>query len=184
MANPTIYTVGYGARTVDELIDALKQHGIEYLVDVRSQPYSKYNPEFSKSALQERIAQGGIRYVFMGDALGGRPNDRSCYVNGKVDYARLRETTFYRSGIERLHTALDKGLRLALMCSEGKPQECHRSKLIGETLVAENVEVLHIDETGAARTHADVIAELTHGQQSLFGPFEMGFKSRKNYEED
>jgi len=178
MSNRAIYTIGYGSRTVEDLAGLLRIYGVEYLIDVRSQPYSKFNPEYTKDALEGAITRLGLRYVFMGDALGGRPDDQDCYVNGKVDYAKVREKAFYKDGIKRLHTALDKGLKVALMCSESKPQECHRTKLIGETLTAEGIEVRHIDDHGAIKTQAEVIAELTHGQQSLF---DMDFMSKKKY---
>jgi len=181
MAGTPIYTIGYGSRTIEDLLALLKQHDIEYLVDVRSQPYSAIKPEFSKSALEARLQQEGLRYVFLGAALGGRPSDPTCYSNGKVDYEQVSARPFYREGIERLHTALGQGLRLALMCSEGKPQECHRTKLIGQTLHAEGIDVRHIDETGAVKTQQDVLDELTHGQQSMFGPPPAVSTSRKKY---
>lgn len=183
MADQAIYTVGYGSRTIEELINLLRRYEIEYLIDVRSQPYSRFKPEYSKDPLEARLKEVGLRYVFMGDALGGRPSDKSCYVNGKVDYARLRALPAYREGIKRLHTALGQGLRVVLMCSEGKPQECHRSKLLGVTLAGEGVEVLHLDEEGGTKTQDEVLFELTHGQQSLFEPTDMTFTSRKRYDE-
>ncbi|MFL5735173.1 MAG: DUF488 family protein [Chloroflexia bacterium] len=183
MANTPIYTIGYGARTVEELLVVLKQHGIAFLVDVRSQPYSSIKPEFSKAPLETRVHQEGIRYVFMGDTLGGRPSDTTLYINGKVDYELVRTKPFYLEGIARLRSALDQGLCLALMCSEGKPQECHRSKLIGYTLDAEGIEVLHIDEIGAIKTQQDVVNDLTHGQQSMFGLPPVVSTSRKKYTE-
>lgn len=168
MGSGVIYTIGYGSRSVEELIRLLQRCHVEYIIDIRSQPYSRFKPEFTKDALQERLEGAGIHYVFMGDTLGGRPTDKSCYVNGKVDYAALRTKPYYQDGIKRLHTALEKNLTIALMCSEGRPQECHRSKLIGETLIEQSVEVKHIDENGYTKTQEEVITELTHGQQTLF----------------
>ncbi len=92
-----------------------------YLIDVRSSPYSRFNPEFSQEALEKHLKQYRIRYVFMGDTLGGRPNDSTCYVDGKVDYAQVREKPFFQQGIERIRTAWEKQLRVALMCSEASP---------------------------------------------------------------
>jgi uncharacterized protein (DUF488 family) len=181
MAGTPIYTIGYSARTIEDLLQFLEQHDIEYLVDVRSQPYSAIKPEFSKAALEARLQQEGFRYVFLGDALGGRPSDPSCYSNGKVDYELVSVKPFYREGIERLHSALGQDLHLALMCSEGKPENCHRTKLIGRTLDAEGIDVRHIDETGAVKTQQDVLDEITHGQQSMFGPPPTVSTSRKKY---
>src|SRR5438045_1657198 len=117
MPTKPMYTIGYGSRSVEELIRLLEQHQIEFLIDIRSQPYSKFKPEYSKDALEEHLRQAGLRYVFMGDSLGGRPKDQSCYVNGKVDYEKLKDKPFYQEGIARLHTALEKDLRVALFCS-------------------------------------------------------------------
>lgn len=181
MSDGVIYTIGYGARSVHELIAALRLYGIEYLIDVRSQPYSRHKPEFSKSALDQAVRDAGLRYVFMGDTLGGRPKDPAYYSGEKVDYVKLREAPFYKEGIARLHTALAKGLVVALMCSEGRPQECHRSKLIGTTLEAMGIEVRHIDETGELRTQAAAMDDITHGQLSFFEDNPGTSTSRKGY---
>ena len=116
-----IFTIGYGNRTVTGLIAVLRQYEIRYLVDVRSQPYSRFKPEFSKEEFGRRLKENGIEYVFLGDKLGGRPRDESCYTNGKVDYEKCRMKPFYTEGIARLRTAWDKQLHIVLMCSEGKP---------------------------------------------------------------
>src|SRR5690348_7267194 len=127
MERVPIYTIGYGNRSMQAFIDLLLRYRIEYVIDVRSQPYSRYNPEFSKKALEQHLQQQGIHYLFMGDTLGGRPADESCYIDGRVDYSRVRTKTFYLQGIQRLRTAWEKQLRVALLCAEIKPQECHRS---------------------------------------------------------
>ena len=175
-----IYTIGYGNRTVDELVAILQQYGIHYLIDVRSSPYSRFKPEFGKEALDQALRPHAIRYVFLGQELGGRPTDPDCFVEGKVDYDRVRVKPFYQAGIERVHTAWQKQLPVVLMCSELRPQECHRAKLIGETLTSLGLPVQHIDENGQLKPHAEVIAELTSGQLSLFGT--QMFTSRKRYE--
>ena len=177
-----ILTVGYGNRTVDELIDLLRRNGVDCLVDVRSAPYSKFKPEFSKEPLSASLSQAGIRYVFAGKELGGRPDDPSCYVDGKVDYDRVRTRPFFDNGIRRLQAMCAEGVRMALFCSELRPEECHRSKLIGVTLSEMSIPVLHLDEDGIARSQDEVIARLTGGQLDLFGG--PSFTSRKSYGEN
>lgn len=174
-----IYTIGYGSRSLTEFIAVLHQHAIAYLIDVRSAPYSRYKPEFSKTALAKALEQHGVRYVFMGDVIGGRPDDDACYVDGKVDYEKVKATAPYQGGIQRLHTAFLQKQRVALMCSEGKPEACHRSKLIGTTLAEQNVPLIHIDEKGEFVTQEQVIERLTGGQLSMFG--DTAFHSRKKY---
>ena len=172
-----IYTIGYGSRSIAELIEVLHTHKIAYLIDVRSAPYSRYKPEFSKVPLANELEQHGIRYVFMGDTLGGRPDDETCYVNGKVDYEKVKVTESYQRGIQRLHAAFSQQQSVVLMCSEGKPEECHRCKLIGATLTNENITVVHIDENNEQVTQEQVVERLTGGQLSMFG--EDAFHSRK-----
>ncbi len=176
-----IYTIGYGSHAIEDFVAMLQQHGIKFLIDVRSQPYSRFKPEFSKEALDKALRSRGIRYVFMGDALGGRPSDETCYTDGKVDYAKCREKPWFQQGIMRLRNAWDQRKRVALMCSEGKPEECHRSKLIGVSLVDAGIEVLHIDETGQLKNQQDVINLLTGGQLNLFGDPPEVSTSRKKY---
>ncbi len=168
MTKIPIYTIGYGNRSIEEFVKLLQHYDIKFLVDIRSQPYSRFNSDFSKEALEKRLKQHAIRYIFMGDTLGGRPKDSTCYVDGRVDYARVREKSFYQKGISYLHTAWGKQLSIALMCSEVKPQECHRAKLIGNTLIEQDIDVAHIDEAGVIKTQLQINQVLTDGQPTLF----------------
>ena len=185
-----IFTIGYGSRSVDEFIQVLQEHEIAYLIDVRSAPYSRYKPEFSRERLDAELEQHGIRYVFMGDTLGGRPDGEDCYdVNGKVDYTKLKITERYLSGIKRLQGAFTQQQRVVLMCSEGKPEQCHRSKLIGESLEEQNIRVTHIDENDELQSHDEFIKELTgeraseeSGQLELSLTVENTFRSRKRHQ--
>ena len=179
MTTIPIYTIGYGNRSIEEFVVLLQQYDIKFLVDIRSQPYSRYNPDFSKDALERRLKQASIRYIFMGDTLGGRPRDDASYQeDGRVDYEKVAEKEFYQKGISYLHTAWDKQLRIVLMCSEAKPQACHRSKLIGKTLGKQNINVAHIDETGAVKTQEEVDLLITSGQLPLFDEM-LGLSSKK-----
>ncbi|RME45471.1 MAG: DUF488 domain-containing protein [Chloroflexi bacterium] len=176
-----IFTIGYGARTLDEFIAILKRHGIDFLIDIRSAPYSRYKPEFSRLPLEEALRRRGIRYIYMGDTLGGQPDDRDCYVNGKVSYERIKEKPFFQQGISRIRMAFERQQRVVLMCSEGKPENCHRSKLIGVVLDELGIPVVHIDENDKLTPQEKIIHRLTRGQLELFGESPT-FTSRKRYE--
>lgn len=177
-----IYTIGYGARDIDAFISILHRTNIAFLIDIRSSPYSRFKPEFSRAALEKALVQHDIRYVFMGDLLGGQPKDETCYSDGKVDYEKVKVMPFYLAGIQRLQSAFAQQERVALMCSEGKPESCHRSKLIGESLQALGIPVIHIDEKDSEKDQLEIISRLTGGQLSLFGQHE--FTSRKRYHQD
>ena len=183
MANSLpIFTIGYGNRSIDDFVSILNENRITFLVDVRTSPYSQYKPEFSKEALAARLYDCEIQYVFLGNELGGKPASTDCYVEGKVDYALLNQKAFYKRGIDRIVAAHEDDQRLALMCSESKPEECHRSKLIGVTLAERGIPLAHLDEKGEARTQDEVIARITGGQLDLFGA--PSFTSRKRYGEN
>ena len=185
MTQIPIYTIGYGARDIDDFIAVLKAYHIGYLIDVRSKPYSRYKPDFSKDALEGYLQAQGIRYIFMGDTLGGQPDDRDCYVDGKVVYELVKQKPFYQEGIGRLRQAYQQQLRVAIMCSEGKPEQCHRALLIGKTLVEDkSIDVAHIDENNRLITQDDVELRRNKGQLSLFGGDFIQYRSRKSYQKD
>jgi len=175
----TLHSVGYGARSLDDLIAVLRAHHIEFVLDVRSSPYSKFKPEFTKEPLEAALQRAGIRYVFMGDSLGGQPKSADCHTDGKVDYAKVRRQPFFQEGLDRLRKAHQQRHRVALMCSEGRPEQCHRSKLIGVALAEAGLPVWHIDEDGQRLTQAQVMDRLTGGQLDFFGG--PNLTSRKRY---
>ncbi len=174
-----VLSIGYGgARSSDEFVGLLQRYAVRYLVDIRTKPYSKFRPEFSKEALEAIARRAGLVYVFMGDTLGGLPSDPSCYTEGKVDYTKVRERDWFNRGIDRLQAGWKAGHRLAVMCAELEPDRCHRSKLVGEALIARGVLIGHIDEDGDVITQQAVLDRLTGGQAALF---DTGLTSRKTY---
>lgn len=173
-----IYTIGYGNRSLAELFALLKEYGISSVVDVRSKPYSRYNSDFTKAALEQKLKEAGFYYLFMGDVLGGIPEDEDIYQDGQVDYNRLAGQESYRNGVERVISGAEKGYKICLLCSELKPEMCHRSKLIGRSLEQKGVDVRHIDEKGKLADQKEVLLRLDGGQLSLF---DRGYRSRGKY---
>lgn len=164
----SVCTIGYGNRTFEEMVNLLHSHEVGHVFDVRSMPYSRFNPDFRKASLERLFPEAGLRYTFMGAFLGGRPDDADCYCNGKVSYGILAERPEYLLGLERVTAAAERGSRIALLCSELRPERCHRSKLIGKELNKRGVAVSHVDEGGRMLTHAQVMARITRGQTDLF----------------
>ena len=173
-----VYSIGHGNRCIDDFIALLNQYGIKYLIDVRSRPYSKFNPDFNREALERVLTQKTIKYVFMGDKIGGLPEDLTCRTDDKIDYDKCKQNSGYIEGINRVVTAYEKNLKVAMMCSESKPQECHRSKLLGEMLRDRNVEVQHINESGELIKQSEAIKKAA--PQTTFD-FMQGLTSRKKY---
>lgn len=182
MGKNPLFTIGHGNRKPEDFLALLKGFGIEYVIDVRSQPYSKFYPQYNRDDLKFLLGVNGIKYVFMGDSIGGRPTDVSCYTDGKVDYEIVKTKGFFLEGIERLKTAYGKDLNVVIMCSESDPCECHRSKLIGRVLDHDNVVLQHIDEKGKLKDQVRVINELNKGRSEidLFGD-RINTTSRKAY---
>jgi uncharacterized protein (DUF488 family) len=168
---PTIYTIGHSNQPADVLLALLKQHAIEVLADVRSAPYSRYAPHFSQGPLRESVRAAGVRYVYLGRELGGRPDDESLHdARGYVDYARIAATAEFQAGLARLVEGIGR-YRVALMCGEEDPTDCHRRLLVGRVLARDGVRVLHI--RGDGRVQAEEELEPAAYQQpfqpSLFG---------------
>jgi uncharacterized protein (DUF488 family) len=174
----TLLTIGYGNRPLEEVVGQLLNESVQFLIDVRSNPLSKFNPDFSGDPLERSLQAVGIKYVFMGDTLGGRPDDMSCYENGHVIYERVQARPFFQRGIERLLNALAQRFTVCLLCSESNPADCHRTKLIGVALNAAGVDVVHLCKNGERLSQAQVMASLESLQGDLFGA---QLRSRKAY---
>lgn len=177
-----IYSIGHGNKDIERFIGELKAFDVQFLIDVRTKPYSKFWPHFDRERLKVSLAQDSIKYLFLGDKLGGLPDDPSCYRDGLVDYDRLKSSTTFLEGIDRLVTAHQKELDVAVMCSESKPEECHRTKAIGEVLAEQAIVMTHILSKDSSKDQATVMNELTRGKagSDLFGD-EPSFTSRKKY---
>lgn len=148
-----VFTIGHSNHSPDGFMDLLTLHGVEEIADVRSSPYSRYTAHFNREFLIEALERAGKSYVFLGAELGGRPADRSCYgADGRVLYDLLAETDLFDDGIRRLIRGADDR-RIALMCSEKEPLDCHRTILIARTLVERGVDVQHILADGRLESH-------------------------------
>jgi uncharacterized protein (DUF488 family) len=183
MKASVIYSIGHGNKKMEDFINELKSFNISYLLDIRSNPWSKWNPDFNKSSLETSLKEHNIVYVFLGDKLGGLPSEPACYdAEGKVVYDRVKEKDFFREGLTRLVQANEKGVKLAVMCSETKPEECHRSKLVGQELLKSGISVNHIISPKMVKSQETVMTELTKGLGTidLFGNIKE-FVSRKSH---
>jgi uncharacterized protein (DUF488 family) len=154
--NPVIYTVGHSNVSQEAFIALLQQHGIEVLVDVRSAPYSKYVPHFNGDALKQAVVRAGVKYVYLGRELGGKPREPRFYDSeGHIRYDLIAESPQFQEGIERLLRGVREH-RVAIMCNEEDPHECHRRLLVGRVLTARGVAVLHIRGDGRIQPEAEL----------------------------
>jgi len=154
-----VYTIGHSTHTIEKLIALLKEQGVKALCDVRSRPYSRVNPQFNRESLKQALREAGIVYVFLGAELGARSEDKSCYRDGQVQYDLLARTDLYKRGIERVKEGAQR-YRLALMCAEKEPLECHRTILVSRTLFEDGVPIKHILSDGTVEDHPHAIERL------------------------
>jgi uncharacterized protein (DUF488 family) len=159
---------------VEEFVSLLNRHQITAVCDVRSSPYSRVNPQFNRESLKASLRNAGIAYVFLGKELGARSDDSSCYEHGKVRYERLAATEEFRDGLRRVREGTGK-FRVALMCAEKDPLECHRTILVARHLESEGIEVQHILSNGRLEAHASAMSRLL---QNLRIPEDDMFRSR------
>jgi uncharacterized protein (DUF488 family) len=162
----SVFTVGHSNHSPEAFTGLLLRHGVEEVFDVRSSPYSRYTPQFNQGDLTgilSRAGETGIEYTFLGAELGGRPADRSCYdADGRVLYERLADTDLFDDGIRRVMRAADER-RVALMCSEKEPLDCHRALLIAMALADRGAAVGHILADGVLEDHDEAMDRLIDG---------------------
>src|SRR5262245_37919760 len=144
-----LYSIGHSNSPTERLIDLLCQHGITTLCDVRSAPYSRYNPQFNRETLADSLRTAGLVYHFMGDTLGGKPNDGALRTEDGAlpDYDKIAVAPAFLRGIDEL-IAIGAHGPTAFMCSEADYRACHRHRLIAPALIGRGVAVWHIMPDG------------------------------------
>ncbi len=156
----TVFTAGHSNHSRERFAkELLHRHGIAVLADVRSAPYSRFAPDFDREALRSFLAERDVRYVYFGDELGGRPSDPACYEDGRVRYDRVACSAAFHRGLDGL-LAEAASHRVAMMCSEMEPLNCHRTLLVAQALDHRGVGVEHILVDGSLASHAAVMDDL------------------------
>lgn len=155
----TIFTIGHGDQPLDDVFENLTRWDVTALVDVRSYPYSRRNPQFNESSLEGASSVQGLRYRWM-PVLGGRPKDRSLIAeDGSPDYIAMGQTEEFADGISELtHLAVLE--QAAILCSESDPDKCHRALLVAPALVDAGWQVRHLLRDGSCRQDVPVARRL------------------------
>jgi len=154
-----VFTIGHSTHSIERFIELLAANQIHVVADVRSSPFSKFNPQFNRDNLQKSLKASGIRYVFLGKELGARSEDPACYVADKVQYDRLAKTSLFQSGLDRVIEG-SNNYRIALMCAEKDPLDCHRTILVAKELLKRGLTITHILEDGSLESHTESILRL------------------------
>jgi uncharacterized protein (DUF488 family) len=154
-----IFTIGHSNHPWEAFLSLLQRHGITALADVRSSPFSAYNPQYNRETLARALGDVGVAYVFLGNELGARRSEDECFVNGRVRFDRVARSALFRQGILRLQDGREK-YDIALMCAERDPLECHRSGLICRRLKLEIPGIQHIRADGSLESQEEMESRL------------------------
>jgi uncharacterized protein (DUF488 family) len=144
---PEIFTIGHSTNSIDRFIGMLRDARISAIADVRSSPWSRHNPHFNRPDLKSSLRSERIAYRFYGKQLGGRPTDPSLFQGSTADYEAMARTSEFAEGLEMVLAGAAQH-RLALMCSEHNPLDCHRCLLVGRALAERGAEVRHVLSDG------------------------------------
>jgi Protein of unknown function, DUF488 len=175
-----VWTVGHSNHEFDDFAQLVLGERIEFLVDVRSFPYSRYAPQFNREELRAAMTQRGVRYLFLGEELGGRPTRDEHYDDeGHALYGPMSEEQPFKAAVDRLLDGARRH-RIALVCSEGDPHNCHRRLLVGKVLTHHGVELRHILPDGTVRPERSVALHEDDHQRSLFGDNEDAWRSTQS----
>ncbi len=155
-----VYTIGHSSHTPEKFLDLLNRSKIELLVDVRSNPNSKWAQWANREDLTKLVAGGGLGYLLLGEVLGGHPSDPDSHDprTGKVDYERIRRQEYFLRGLKRLVAEAGRR-RVCIMCAEEDPGACHRNLLVGESLRRQGVTLLQLLGDGRDQTEDDLMKE-------------------------
>ncbi len=169
----TLFSIGYATKPIATFLEQLQRYSITAVADVRSVPYSATFTDYHQDKLQGHLARAGIHYVYLGDELGPRSKDTRHYDrSGQVQFERLISSRLFQIGTRRLHTGIQKGFNIALMCAEKDPACCHRSLLIAYALERQGKNtVQHITHCGGIETQLELekrLALLQGVEEDLF----------------
>jgi uncharacterized protein (DUF488 family) len=166
-----IFSVGHSTLPYEQFLELLRGAGVNAIADVRSAPYSRNFPHFNQDILSAELRRDGVAYAFLGRELGGRPAGAQFYCEGVADYEEMARSDVFKNGIDRV-VAGTGTYRIALMCSERNPLDCHRCLLVGRELLRRQIDVLHILAPGATSLQSnieqDLLAQAGYENEDMF----------------
>jgi len=154
-----IFTIGHSNHELAQFVAFLQRHRINVLVDVRSQPYSRFHPQYNRETLETFFNGIDISYVFLGAELGARRNECECYIHGRADYREIAKLPIFNRGLERVRKDVETN-RIVLMCNERDPLICHRNILVCRHLRCPKVSISHILADGSLESNEAAEARL------------------------
>jgi len=161
MNKPIVYTVGHSTHQLDFFLELIKTVDIDCIVDVRSVPASAYNPQYNKDSFKNFLKNNHIQYLPFAEEFGAKQTDYDLLDDDKkLDFEKFRKTRRFNHGLERIWQGIDKNFRIALMCSESEPLDCHRFSMVSIGLENNGFEVKHILKDKSIKTNVELEDEL------------------------
>jgi hypothetical protein len=155
-----LFSIGHSNFEFDRFVQLLHGAKVSAIADVRSQPFSKWLPWSNRPNLEQVLPEHQIRYHFLGDLLGGRPQSTEVYnSDGEVNYELVRMTTAFQRGLDRLAEVVGNS-RVAMLCSEEDPMDCHRGLLIAPAMKERGLPAIHVRGDGSLESQSDFEARL------------------------
>lgn len=180
-----LFTIGHSLHQLDEFLLLLSKHGIDYVIDVRSTPYSKIAGDYNKESIEKQLLSRKIHYSYMGKYFGARQKNRSLYSKeGYLDFEKVRSTPLFQEGMDSIQKGLSQGYNIALMCTEKDPFDCHRAIMVARGFELEGSDVKHIMYDGSLIDQKELrYEELYAPTKELLGDYQKKEITWDEYEE-
>ena len=149
------FTIGHSNHNESEFLKLLRMNQINCLVDVRTNPHSQYVTQFNKERLEVSLKLEKIVYLHFGKEFGARREEAELYTDGIVDFKKTIQSEIFQKGVARIQDGIQKGFRIALMCSEEDPIRCHRFGMVSYGLYQLGIETEHIRGDGSIQTREE-----------------------------
>ncbi len=152
-----LFTIGHSVYKFDFFLSLLQMHKINYLIDVRSSPFSRFAQDFNKGVLANSLKNTNIKYVLMGDYFGARPQDKTLYSEeGYLDFEKVQNTENFKKGLNNIIKGLKQNNNICLMCTEKDPIDCHRAIMVARAFSLKGIDVSHILQNGEIQTQKEL----------------------------
>lgn len=140
-----LFTIGCSTHSIDSFLKLLQKFNIRVVADVRSVPFSKFTPQFNADMLEKALYKNKIYYLNFSKEFGARRSELEAYTDNQVDFDKVKSLPLFKSGVLRIQEGLSKGFRIALMCTEKDPEDCHRFSLVAKGIYERaNIDAKHI----------------------------------------
>ena len=155
-----VFTIGHSNHTFDNFLQLLQKYDVNCVCDVRSTPLSRFASQFNRERLKSSLQTQGISYIFFGNEFGARRKEEDLYTDGIVDFDKVAKTDVFLNGIKRIQDGIEKGYRIAFMCAEKDPLDCHRTLLVARKLTTMGISIEHILSDASVKTQQQIEKEL------------------------